>query len=88
MAQSAQGHRPDQAEIEDLLCVITDPVDRLLLTGQASTVSEAEEQYLDSAHEEILELLRGPLSDEELGNHPLMVLFRSRGSPAREDSLL
>jgi hypothetical protein len=81
--------QPDAPDLEDLLSVITDPVERLLLTGQASTVFEAEEQYLDGdAIEEAVALLRGPLSDEELGNHPLMVLFRSHGSPPREDSLL
>jgi hypothetical protein len=65
-----------------------DPVEQLLLSGQASTVSEAEERYLDAALDEVLELLRSPLSDEELGNHRLLVLFRSHGSPPREDSLL
>ena len=72
----------------DLLRELTDPVERLLVTGQASTVFEAEERYLDSAYEEVLRLLRTELSDEELGGHPLMVLFRSYGSPGREDSLV
>jgi hypothetical protein len=88
MVQSTQSVRPDRAQTDALLDVITDPVERLLLTGQAATVAEAEERYLDSAYEEVLELLRQPLSDEELGSHPLLVLFRSHGSPPREDSLL
>jgi hypothetical protein len=65
-----------------------DRIDDLLLTGLATTVFEAEEQYLDSAYEEVLELLRSPLTDEELGRQPLMVLYRSYGSPQREDSLV
>jgi hypothetical protein len=76
---------PDSA---DLLGAITDPVERLLLTGQARTVWEAEEMYLDSAYPEVLALLASPLSDEELGRHPLLVLYRSHGSRPREDSLL
>ena len=34
------------------------------------------------------ELLQGPLSDEELARHPLLVLYRTRGSRPREDDLL
>lgn len=78
----------DRHDIADLLTVVTDPVERLLLTGVAATVFEAETRYLDSAFDEVLRLLQSPLSDEELGNHPLMVLFRSHGSPPREDALL
>ncbi len=44
--------------------------------------------YLDSAYAEVLALLAGRLSDEELGRHPLLVLYRSHGSRPREDSLL
>ncbi len=72
----------------ELTSIITDPVERLLLTGRAKTVHEAEEMYLDSAYEEVLALLAGPLSDDELGRHPLMRLYRSHGSRPREDSLL
>jgi hypothetical protein len=88
MAETTQLVRRDAVPIGDLWAVVTDPVERLLLTGQAASVSEAEERYLDAAHAEVLELLRGSLSDEELGNHPLLVLFRAHGSPPREDSLL
>jgi hypothetical protein len=73
---------------DDISALTADPVERLLLTGQASTVAEAEERYLDAAYDEVLELLRSPRSDEELGRHPLLVLYRSHGSPPREDSLL
>jgi hypothetical protein len=72
----------------DLEAVITDPVERLLLTGRAKTVHEAEEMYLDSAYPEVLALLASPISDEELGRHPLLLLYRSHGSRPREDSLL
>lgn len=75
-------------ELDALVAQLDDPVDRLLLTGQAATVHEAEEMYLNSAHAEVLALLESSLSDEELGRHPLLVMFRSHGSRAREDSLL
>jgi hypothetical protein len=65
-----------------------DPVLRLLLNGQAKTLDEAEELYLDASLPEVLELLQGPWSDDELGAHPLMRLLRSRGSRGWEDSLL
>jgi hypothetical protein len=78
----------DSADLSDLLAVIRDPVERLLLTGQARTVHEAEEMYLDSAYPQVLALLSSRLSDEELGRHPLLVLYRSHGSRPREDSLL
>jgi hypothetical protein len=88
MRTTREHEPPDRPERADGLSGISDPVERLLLTGAATTVFEAEERYLDEAFEEVLRLLRSPLSDEELGNHPLMVLFRSYGSPAREDSLV
>ena len=72
----------------DLEAVITDPVERLLLTGRAKTVHKAEEMYLDAAYAEVLALLASPVSDEELGRHPLLLLYRSHGSRPREDSLL
>jgi hypothetical protein len=72
----------------DLWAAIPDPVERILLSGAAKTVFEAEEMYLDSAYDEVLELLASPLPDEELGRHPLLLLYRSHGSRPREDSLL
>ena len=86
-----QLHQPwplGESGVDDLLTVIDDPVERLLLTCEASTVFEAEERYLDATYSEVLTLLQSPLSDEDLGNHPLFVLYRSHGSPAREDSLV
>ncbi len=78
----------DANELSGVLDSITDPVERLLLTGRARTVHEAEEMYLDSAYPEVLALLESPLSNEELGRHPLLALYRSHGSRTREDSLL
>jgi hypothetical protein len=78
----------DANDLSNLLASVTDPVDRLLLTGQARTVYEAEEMYLDSAYPQVLALLESPLSNEELGRHSLFVLYRSHGSRPREDSLL
>lgn len=66
----------------------TDPVLHLLLTGQAQTVAEAEEMYLNASLPEVIRLLRSPLSDEELGRHPLLVMYRRHGSRGWEDSLL
>jgi hypothetical protein len=65
----------------------SDPVLHLLLTGQARTVAEAEELYLNASLPEVLRLLQSPLSDEELGQHPLLVMFRRHGSRGWEDSL-
>lgn len=67
--------------------VTDDPVIRLLLSGEARTLHEAEEKYLDSAMPEILELLAGPLSNEELAHHPLLLMLHAHGSRGWEDSL-
>ena len=77
---------PDWAGLQDLLGAISDPVERRLLTGRASTVREAEEMYLDSAYPQVLALLESPLTNEELGRHPLFVLYRIEalvGPPTR-----
>jgi hypothetical protein len=76
---------PDRESLGELE---NDPVVRLLLRGEARTALEAEEMYLNACMPEVIRLLEGPLSDEELGNHPLMVLFRTHGSRGWEDSLL
>lgn len=66
----------------------TDPVEQLLVSGAAETVSEAEEIVLNTSLDAVTELLRAPLSDDELGRHPLLALYRTRGSRPREDDLL
>lgn len=65
-----------------------DPVLRLLFSGAAKTLDEAEEMYLDANMPEIVRLIGSPLSDAELCNHPLLILLRWRGSRGWEDSLL
>ncbi len=65
-----------------------DPVLHLLLTGQARTVAGAEQLYLNASLPEVIRLLQSSLSDEELGRHPLLVMFRRHGSRGWEDSLL
>jgi hypothetical protein len=72
---------------EDLSALSSNPVDRLLLTGQAKTLREAEEMYLDTCLPEVLKLLRSPLTDEELGQHPLMRMLRAHGSRGWEESV-
>jgi hypothetical protein len=65
-----------------------DPVIRLLLDGEAQTLHEAEELYLNRSMPEILRLFGSQLPDQELSNHPLLVLLRAHGSRDWEDSLL
>lgn len=65
-----------------------DPIFQLLVSGQARNLREAEELYLDAALPEALALLAGPLSDDELARHPLMIMYRTHGSRGWEDSLL
>jgi hypothetical protein len=68
--------------------VTDDPALRLILTGRAKTLDEAEELFLGESLPAIIELIGSPLSNEELEAHPLMVLLRKRGMRGREDSLL
>ena len=74
------GFRADQ-NIDEL-------IEQKLLDGRADTVAEAEEQLLNESWEAVLELAGGPLTNEELGDHPLCRLFRIRGSRPREDDAL
>lgn len=76
-------HTPDA-----IPSVTADQVIRLLLSGAAKALLEAEEKYLDSAIPEILDPLRGPLSDEELARRPLLQMIRAHGSRGWEDSIL
>jgi hypothetical protein len=74
-------------EYEDITGITNDPVARLLLSGKAQTLREAEELYLDSCLPEIVQLLETSLSDEELGRHPLMAMLRSHGSRGWEEAV-
>ena len=75
------------AEQEDVTLCTNDPVEQLLLSGQAETLREAEELYLDSCLPEVLRLLESGLSDDELGRHPLMQMLRSHGSRGWEEAI-
>jgi hypothetical protein len=77
-----------KSETEHVPGVTDDPVLGLILSGRARRLDEAEELYLDESMPTILELIRSPLSNEELERHPLMALLRARGMRGREDSLL
>lgn len=80
----------NDSELWDL--VKNDPVTALLLSGEALTVHEAEEKFLNENVEAVstmvLELVESNLSDEEFGRHPLIMLLRGHGSRRWEDSLL
>jgi hypothetical protein len=58
-----------------------------LLRGEVETLREAEELYLNSCLPEVIQLLRSGLSDEELGNHPLMRMLRAHVSRGREEDV-
>jgi hypothetical protein len=74
-------------ERDDITHLSSDPVVQLLLRGEAETVREAEELYLDSCLPEVVRLLQSGLSDEELGRHPLMLMLRSHGTRGWEESV-
>jgi hypothetical protein len=64
-----------------------DPVVHLLLTGEAATVDEAEELYLERSLGEVVRLVESEITDEEFRRHPLIQLLLARGSRGWEDSL-
>lgn len=64
-----------------------DPVVTMLLEGKARTLEEAQEQYLNSHLDDVVALVRGPLSDEAFRRHPLISLLLACGSRGWEDSL-
>jgi hypothetical protein len=68
----------NDSELWDL--VKNDPVTALLLSGEALTVHEAEEMFLngnvEAVSKMVLELVESNLSDEEFGRHPLIMLLR------------
>jgi hypothetical protein len=65
-----------------------DPVAELILRGDAATVEEAEELYLDTHLHEVVALVESSLSDEAFRRHPLIALLLARGSRSSEDSLV
>jgi hypothetical protein len=74
-------------EPEDLTKLTGDPVSQLLLRGEAETLREAEELYLDHCLPDVVRLLKSNLSDDELGRHPLMRMLRSHGSRGWEEAV-
>jgi hypothetical protein len=75
------------SERDDIARLSNDPVAQLLLRGEAETLREAEELYLDSCLPEVVRLLESGLSDEELGRHPLMRMLRAHGSRGWEEAV-
>ena len=75
-------------EIEPIPGVTDDPVLQLILSGQARSLDEAEERFLDESLPVIMELIGSSLRNDELENHPLLALLRSRGMRGRDDSIL
>ena len=67
--------------------ILDHPVSQLLLSGQAKTVAEAEQMYLESQLDTILALVDSPLSEAEFRQHPLVRMLFSQGSRGWEDSL-
>lgn len=65
-----------------------DPISQLLLRGEARTLHEAEEMYLNAAMPEVLNLLRSSLDSRQLSKHPLLNLMLAHGSRGWEDSIL
>jgi hypothetical protein len=66
---------------------VSDPVAEMILSGEARTVDEAEELYLDRHLMEVVDLVRSPLSEAEFRRHPLIMLLMARGSRGHDDSL-
>lgn len=64
-----------------------DPIFRILMTGRAQNLQEAERLYLDEALPEVYALLAGPLTGDELARHPLVVMYLRHGSRPWEDAL-
>lgn len=61
-------------------------IERLLLSGVAASAHEAEEQFLDTHLEEIVQLVV-TLPDEEFCDHEAIKLLMSHGGRDWEDSL-
>ena len=88
-ANEADDEMQEDAALRELIG--DDPITKLLLSGEARTVHEAETKFLNENVElisqKVLELVGSNLSDEELSRHPLILLLRGHGSRRWEDSL-
>ncbi len=65
-----------------------DRIFEIYLRGDAQSLYEAEDRYLDMVLPEILELIGSPLTNAELAEHPIMKMLFEHGSRPREDSIL
>ncbi len=74
--------------MDDSPVLSDDPVVAILLNGEAETVHEAEEKYLDQNLDEVIRLVESSMPDDEFRRHPLIALLLSHGSRGWEDSLL
>lgn len=81
------GYLALRMSLRDVSILGVDPVVEMLLTGQACTLEEAEERYLNEHLEEVIALVRGSLTEAEFRRHPLIRLLLARGSRGWEDSL-
>jgi hypothetical protein len=72
---------------DDITMYADDPIVAMLLRGEADTVHEAEEKYLDEHLADVVRLVDSPLSDDEFRNHPLIIMLLSHGSRDWEDSV-
>ena len=66
---------------------VLDPIVAMLLAGEAESVSEAEELYLDRHLAEVVTLVESSMSDREFREQLLIALLFAHGSRAWEDSL-
>ena len=66
--------------------ILDDPVAHLILSGQASTPSQAEKMYLEAHLDDVVKLVESPLSEQEFRRHPLICMLFSHGSRGWEDS--
>jgi hypothetical protein len=66
--------------------VLADPVLRLIYTGRAQNLDEAEEIYLEESMPEVFRLIGSSMSNAELQEHPLMQLLYQRRMRGLEDS--
>jgi hypothetical protein len=71
-------NEPQPGELEEIPGITDDPVIRLIYTGQAQTLSEAEEMYLTASLDEAEALAASSLTNDELREHPLIQLFATR----------
>jgi hypothetical protein len=72
---------------KDIFGSAADPIVAMLLAGEADTVYEAEEKYLNEHIPDVIRLVESGLPDEEFRNHPLIVMLLAHGSRDWEDSL-